>query len=127
MAIVKNYRELIAWQLAEEFKKAVFELVDKSERIQLEHKFRSQLIEAACSVSKNIAEGFRRFKPRSIDQFFGYALASLHEAEDRIRDAIQLRYFAAADCARALNYAKRCTVATIRFKKSQRSRAKPAD
>ena len=98
----------------------MFRIVKSSKAIQREPRYRSQLIESASSVSKNLVEGFRRFKPGFIKEFFSYALASLHEAEARLRDGIELGYFTAEDCKEALRYAKRCTVATVRFKRSQK-------
>jgi four helix bundle protein len=124
---VYDHRDLICWQLAEAFKKEVFRLVRSSRAIQRESKYRSQLIESASSVSKNIVEGFRRFKRGYIKEFFSYALASLHEAEARLRDGIELGYFDAKDCQEALRYAKRCTVATVRFKRSQDSNPPASD
>ena len=78
------------------------------------------LLDAAAAVSKDIAEGFKRFRPKVMMDFLDYALGSLDEAEGRLRDGIQLNYFRADDCAEALRYAKRCTVATIRLKRSQK-------
>jgi four helix bundle protein len=124
---VHNYRELIAWQLAERFKEQVFDLVSRSSALERDLKYRSQLLEAASSVSKNIAEGFRRYTDGYINQFFNFALGSLYEAEERLRDGIKLGYFVGADCQEALRYAKRCTVATIRFKRSRRSRSRPPE
>src|SRR5262245_21483736 len=103
--------------MAEAFKSEVFRLA-RAPVIEREHRFRSQLIEAARSPAKNIAEGFVRRTPRSFATYLDYALASLSEAELHLRDAIELGYVAAPDCDAAFNYARRCLVATIRLKHS---------
>ena len=77
-------------------------------------------------MSKDIVEGFKRFRPKVMMDFLDYALGSLHEAEERLRDGIELRYFRADECAEALRYAKRCRVATIRLKRSQK-KIRPAN
>jgi four helix bundle protein len=119
-AVVKDYRELIAWQLADRFKTLVFELVRRSPGAERNQRYSDQLLDSAAAVSKDIAEGFKRFRPKVMMDFLDYALGSLHEAEERLRDGIELRYFHADECAEALRYAKRCTVATIRLKRSQK-------
>ncbi|HET9371834.1 MAG TPA: four helix bundle protein [Vicinamibacterales bacterium] len=110
-AVVKDYRELIAWQLADRFKTLVFELVRRSPGAERNQRYSGQLLDSAAAVSKDIVEGFKRFRPKVMMDFLDYALGSLHEAEERLRDGIELRYFRADECAEALRYAKRCTVA----------------
>ena len=117
---VRHYKELIAWQLAEQFKIEVFGLVKASQRASDDRGFAEQLIGAAGSVTHNIAEGFLRFGGREFKRFLDYALGSLGEAEGRLSDGIQLGYFDAASCEVAFRFAKRCLVATVRLKRSQR-------
>jgi four helix bundle protein len=121
---VRNYRDLIVWQLADAFKKNVFALILASPQAARDYRFRGQLQDSASAVSKDIAEGFRRFSPAVFAQFLDYALGSLQEAEERVRDGIDLKYFPATDCDEALRLAKRCTVALMRLKHSQQKRPK---
>ena len=44
--------------------------------------------EAAGSVCRNISEGFGRFESAQIVQFFSYALGSLAEVEDYLRECV---------------------------------------
>jgi len=117
---VRHFRDLIAWQLAESFKADVFRLVRESPRAAANQLFRDQLINAASAVGKDIAEGFLRCSPREFCRFIDYALGSLGEAELRLEDGIELDYFSAEDCQTARRYARRCLVAMIRLKQSQR-------
>ena len=116
-----HYQQLDAWRLANEFKLAVFALVKHSPAIRQEHRFRSQLIESARSVSKNIAEGFVRRSPATFVLYLTYGLASLAEAEEHVKDAVELDYVTADASAPVLLLAKRCSVATSRLRKSQES------
>ena len=120
MAGVRSYRDLIAWQLADAFKNQVFGLVTASARAADNRRYRDQLLDAAGAVSKDIAEGFLRNSRRDFSRFLDYALGSLGEAEERLADGVSLGYFEQEHCRAAFRYAKRCMVATIRLKQSQR-------
>ena len=116
---VRRYQDLIAWQLGEAFKLEVFRLVRASDGARCDHRFRSQLLEAARAVPANVIEGFLRYAPREFVRFIGFSIGSLGEAESRLRDGIQLRYFTEAECAGALHLARRCLTASVRLKRSQ--------
>lgn len=116
-----HYKELIAWQLAERFKTEVFALLRASPRALDDRSYAEQLTGASSSVTHNIAEGFLRFSGPEFKRFLDYALGSLGEAEGRLADGIQLGYFDAPSCQPAFRFAKRCLVATVRLKQSQRS------
>jgi hypothetical protein len=53
-------------------------------------------------------------------RFLDYSIASLGEAELRLKQGIRLGYFRAAECAHASTLARRCLTACIRLKQSQR-------
>jgi four helix bundle protein len=117
---VRRYQDLIAWQTGEAFKIEVYRIVTGSPGARDDHRFRSQLLEAARSVPANIVEGFLRFAPREFARFIDFSVGSLGEAESRLRDGIQLGYFADAECAAAFRLARRCLTASVRLKKSQK-------
>src|SRR5512147_3203971 len=112
--------DLIAWQLAVEFRDAVYALVRTSVEATRDYRYRNQLSNATAGVSANITEGFHRARPREFAQFLSYARASLAEAEDRIRDGIARGYFTAEACAAALLLAKRYCMAILRLIQSLR-------
>jgi four helix bundle protein len=117
---VARYQDLIAWQLADQFKSEVFRLVKSSTEASRNLKYRNQLLDAACSVTSNLVEGFRRFSPGEFPRFIDYSLASLGETEQRLQDGIALGYFTAQECAGAFQLARRCLTASVRLKHSQR-------
>ncbi len=123
---VWHYQQLDAWRLADAFKLEAFRLVKVTSAIRREHRFRSQLVESSRGVSKNIAEGFVRRSPATFVMYLTYALASLAEAEEHLRDAVQLEYLSEAEAAPALLLAKRCSVATSRLRKSQEGLVPPS-
>jgi four helix bundle protein len=118
--VVRQYKDLFAWQTAEGFKLEVFRIVQESELAQKYYKFRSQILEAARSVPSNITEGFLRCSPGDFMRFLDYALASLGEAERRLHDGIQWGYFPESACQAAFKFARRCATASVRLKHSQR-------
>ena len=120
--VVYRYQDLIAWQMAESFKEEVFRLVRASSEASKDLRFRGQLLDAAQSVSSNIAEGFLRKAPGEFRRFLSIALGSLCEAEIRLRDGILLGYFTADSCAPAFRFAKRCATASVRLRKTQEDR-----
>jgi four helix bundle protein len=122
---VWRYHQLDAWQLADAFRAEVFRLVRIRPALRRDFKFRSQLVESARAVNKDITEGFVRRSPPTFVLFLTSARASLAEAEEHLRDAIELEYLTVEECAQSLQLAKRCSVATSRLRKSQENRPPP--
>ena len=116
---VTRYRDLITWQLADQFKSEVIKLVKESPEAWRDLRFRSQILESARAASKNIAEGFMRRSPRFFANFIDYHRSLFAEAEEHLKDGIELGYFQTTVCENAFRLAKRCTVASIHLKISQ--------
>ena len=116
---VRRYQDLIAWQLADQFNEAVHTLVIDNPHASKDWRYRSQILDAASSVPANIAEGFLRFSPREFARFLSYAIASLAEAEGRIRDGVRRRYFDDERSSTAFQLARRCLTAAVRLRRSQ--------
>ena len=121
--VARRYQDLIAFQLADEFKREIIRLVQRPQAA-LDLRYRSQLVNAATSVAANIVEGFLRHSPGQFAHYLAIAIGSLGEAEVRLRDGILLKHFTEADCALALPFAKRCATATVRLKVSQEEYAR---
>jgi four helix bundle protein len=110
--------ELVAYQLAVQFKQAVYDLVRFHPGAARDLRYRSQLFEAASGVSANIAEGWKRFQPREMAVFLRYGLASLEEARDRLLDGERRGHFNRQASQPALTLAGRCGAATMALLKS---------
>jgi four helix bundle protein len=77
----RGYLQLIVWQKAMD----LFELVWRTTHVEsnIDFKLRSQLVDAAQSVSANIAEGYGRRSINEYIQFLYIALGSLAETLTR--------------------------------------------
>ena len=111
----RRIQDIIAWQLAIEFKEEVYGLLRGSRAARRDLKYCDQLREAMRGTESNISEGFHRRSPRQFVQFLSYARASHAEAETRLKDGIACGYFTADACKRALLLAKRCCMAILRL------------
>jgi four helix bundle protein len=118
----RKVEDLIAYQFAEEFKLAVYDLIDNSPLAQRSFKFRDQLQDAVSGIERTIAEGFGRRNPAEFVQFLRYALASLAESRTCLRDGIHRKYFGEVDCEPAFTWARRCRRTLLNLLASQRRR-----
>jgi len=77
----RGYMKLDVWQEAIELNKDVWKVVVDA---KVDFKLRSQIADAAQSVSSNIAEGYSRRSIKEYIQFLYIALASLSETITRL-------------------------------------------
>jgi four helix bundle protein len=117
---VQRLDDLIAHQFAEEFKAAVYLLLNSSTNARRDFKFRSQLQDSAAGVASAVAEGFGRCRAGEFAVFIRYALASLQEARVHLRDGIDRHHFSEADCQVAFLWAHRSRSALLALYASQR-------
>ena len=96
MAGVRDFRELVCWQLAREFKLAVYDFI-KRPHVSRDFKFCDQLREAARSAPRNIAEGFGRRSHADFARLLDVARGSLAECRNHLHDAGDLGYLDAAE------------------------------
>jgi four helix bundle protein len=114
----KKLEELIAWQLAHEFKVEVYRVAKTSAAAMREVEYRSQLFGAAASGESNVAEGFYRFVPADFARFLAMARASMGEARVRLLDGVDRGYFSRTDCETALRLADRAMACAVSLKTS---------
>lgn len=93
MAGVKRFEDLGAWQRAVEVQTLADALCARP-RVMRDFKFRDQLVDAAASAPRNIAEGFGRFKHADFARFVRMGRASLQEVLNHFRDALRKGYLA---------------------------------
>ena len=77
----RGYMKLIVWQKATQLFELVFRMVFMESKIDF--KLRSQIADAAQSISANISEGYGRGSVGEYIQFLYYALGSLAETMTR--------------------------------------------
>jgi four helix bundle protein len=65
---INDFRELQCWQLANELRRKVIAICATDAAAQ-DRRFRNGFMDAAGSVCRNMAEGFRRFESAYIVQF----------------------------------------------------------
>ena len=119
MGGVRRYDDLIAWQLADAFKAEVYRLLETKHSTLTSWKLREQLADAAGAVPKDICEGFVRYSPAQFARFLDYALASLREAEEWLKDAVGRKFLTPEEARAGLLLAKRCWKASLELKRSQ--------
>jgi four helix bundle protein len=86
MAGFRDFREIVAWQLAHQLKVLVDAYLNRPE-FKLRYKFREQLDDAVRSAPRNIAEGFARYKHKEFAQFVRIAKGSEAEVLNHLIDA----------------------------------------
>jgi four helix bundle protein len=86
MAGWKDFREIAAWQLANQVKLRVYSILERP-TLKRNFSFRDQLADAARSAPSNIAEGFGRFGNKEFARFARIAKASEIEVLNHLVDA----------------------------------------
>jgi four helix bundle protein len=91
MAGFRDFREIVAWQLARDLKLLAYQLLSRPEAAK-DFGFRDQLSDAARSAPRNIAEGFARFRHKEFAQFARVAKGSEGEVLNHFIDAVDSGY-----------------------------------
>jgi len=89
--VVRDFRQLIAWQLAHELECEIFELTLR-DACARDFEFKDQIRDSSASAPSNIAEGFGRFRPREFARFLEFAKASLAETRNHLISACERQY-----------------------------------
>ena len=88
---MRNYRQLVAWQVAFELVKATYLATAKFPREEM-YGLTAQMRRAAVSIASNIAEGAGRTTQKDFSQFVTISRASLNELETQWLIALDLGY-----------------------------------
>jgi four helix bundle protein len=121
--MVRDFRDLVAWQLADTLKCEVLSFTD-SGPAATDFRFRDDIRASSASAPANIAEGFGRFTPLQFATFLGYAKASLVETQNHLIDARDRRYIEAALFSRLWNLAKAAERVTTNLWRSKLRQAR---
>jgi four helix bundle protein len=112
--VARRYQDLVCWQLANELKLRVYAIVAKAP-VAKDLKYCDQIRDSARSATRNIAEGFGRYRPADFARFLLIARASLLETHDHLCDGLDLRYLSQAECKEACTLADRACGAVTKL------------
>ena len=106
MAGFKDFREIVAWQLARELRVLADALLAKPD-VARRFKYCDQLSDAARSAPRNIAEGFARFFHKPFAQDVRVAKGSEAEVINHFIDARDLKLMTDEEFIKAEHTARR--------------------
>ena len=87
----RTHEDLVAWQLAVALRDQVFAITAHPD-VRRYGGFCDQIQRSCSSAPANIAEGFRRYKPRDFARYLRIALGSLGETQNHLQHAKTQRY-----------------------------------
>jgi four helix bundle protein len=108
---VRDFRDLICWQLSYELKCEVLAFIQKG-AVSKDFKYCDQIRDASASAPRNVAEGFGRFTPGEFAQYLKWARASLMETQNHLIDGRDRGYLEPNGYARLMNLARAALKAT---------------
>ena len=111
---VRRYSDLVAWQLANELKQKVYALVAHTPARE-DRRFCDQLMDAAASAPRNLAEGFGCYRHPEFARYTSIANSSLMETHNHLGDGVDRRYWSAQDAAVLQSLTDRATGACVRL------------
>ncbi len=91
MAGAQNFTELLFWQRARQWSKAIFQLTKRALFVS-DRRLVDQINDSWESVGANIAEGFGRGTQGEFVQFLGYANGSSNATQSHLRAAYDREY-----------------------------------
>ena len=113
---ITDPRDLRCWQLADAVRREVNAICGRQQAAS-DFRFCNGFRDAAGSVCRNIAEGFARYESPSIVQFFRYALASLVEVQDYLKECCTRGVMDERELARLLDRCEHTKASAIKFMK----------
>jgi four helix bundle protein len=114
---IQRFEDLRCWQLADELRTHVTAICHQPD-VEPHKRFCESFSEAIGSVCRNLAEGFdRRTKPDR-KNFIGYALASLSETQDHLRECKTRKFIDEPRFAELYDIAEHTRAVTLRWRSS---------
>jgi four helix bundle protein len=123
--VVRNFRDLVCWQLCNELKCEVFAFTDTGPSAR-DFRFRDQIRDSSAAAARDIAEGFGRFRPAEFARFLEFARGSLIETQNSLIDARQRLYLTPEVYSRLNNLARAALRATTNLMLSKQRQANEA-
>ena len=122
--MAKKAEELDCWRLADRLRAEVIAICEE-ERVQRHFRFCDGFMDAAGSACRNMQEGFKRFKPAQIVQFFDYAIGSLEEVLDYQHECTQRKFIDQARHAELSDLAEHAKATALKFKHFHEAKLPP--
>ena len=91
----------------------------------LDRKFRSQLEDALGSSTRNIGEGFGRYYHKEFARYMSYAIGSMHEVGECLKDGVARRYWSRHAMEPAAILCERSIKASTKFMNYLRNNPDP--
>ena len=110
----RRYEDLQAWQLANELKRRIYELIDTSVA-RRDGRFCDQLRGCASSAPANLAEGFGYYDHPLFGKHVRIAKASLDETRNHLKDGVDRRYWTDEEVAPLVELTNRATGKCVRL------------
>jgi four helix bundle protein len=123
--MARRIEELAVWQLGNELRERVYEITAIAPA-KYDRKFCDQLNDAASSVTRNIAEGFGRYRHKEFAQFLSIARGSSFELIDHLHDGVARRYWTAEAVQEHRSLCNRTIAAITHFIRYLKSSNTPA-
>ena len=122
--MAKKATELECWQLADRLRAEVLAICAQP-RVERHGRFCEGFTEAAGSACRNMQEGFKRFYPAQIVQFFDYAIASLEEVLDYLHECTLRKFIDKDKHAELSDLAEHAKATAINFKRPHEAKLPP--
>jgi four helix bundle protein len=110
----RSHTEIIAWQIANELKLSIYQLIRQGP-VARDFEFCDQIRRSARSAPRNIAEGFGRFLPGEFVKYLRWANGELKETFDALQDGRDQGYFSDEETLRLQRLCKRGSKAATRL------------
>ena len=121
--MAKRVEELQCWRLADQLRSEA-NAICAQKLVSRRFKFCDGFTEATGSVCHNISEGFARYHSAAIVQFFTYALGSLEEVEDYLKESLTKRYISKETCLKDMELAEHARATTLKFMRYHEAKLK---
>jgi four helix bundle protein len=107
----RRVQDLDVYQLSVQLRREIVRLTSEGPASS-DHRFVTQIRNAARGGPRNVSEGFSRFVPAEFRKFLSYAKASLDETMTHVEDGWESDYFTDDECEQLQTLIRR-TVAAI--------------
>ncbi|PYR54300.1 MAG: four helix bundle protein [Acidobacteria bacterium] len=119
---VRDFRDLVCWQLSYELKCEVFAFTAIGPASR-DFKYRDQIRDSSAAAPRNITEGFGRYRPREFARFLEFARASLMETQSSLIDGRDNGYLSPTLYSRLANLARAALKVTTNLMLSKQQQA----